>query len=119
MYKKDFSVMGTADPVVTAAGTTVIDKITTANNGGGVTLNEAAVFAGAGTSTFRLIDLGTSGTVNGGTIATFAVAQAAAGGTVLTNLTYWLQAGSYIGLQTAAGTIVQPVRGWIVGQHGR
>lgn len=119
MYTASWHLSGTVDPLVTAAGTVLVWKAPSDNNGGGVTITEAYGYSGAGTATVKLLNMGVSGTVNGGTIATFALSGAAAQvkGTAAVN--HWVDGGTYVGLVTAAGTATLPVGGWFLYVMGR
>lgn len=112
---------GTGAPSVIAAGTVPVWKCPNGAHGGGVTIQEAYAFGGAGTVSVTVIDMGTAGTAAVGTICALAVAQAAAGfAGSASGIDYFLGAGKWVGMQiAAAGTVAQPAGGYLLATPGR
>lgn len=94
--------------IIFTAGTTIIGRTPQPGRGGGITVTEAYAFGKAGTVQLDLVDLGTAGTANLGTICAFP--------SVFTNVPnvgtpsdYWLTGGKYIGLVNGVGTVTAPL----------
>lgn len=102
------NIYGTANPNVTAAGTVIIGKAPGDANGGGVTIHEVVASVQSGTATFKILDLGATGTVAAGTVCSLAVAQATRAPFVGTPAGYWLDGGNYLGVEYPVGTVVPP-----------
>ena len=105
-----YPLYGTANPNITAAGTSIIMKAPSDANGGGITIREAFANVRSGTVTLTLVDLGSTGTAVGGTVCAIAVAVGAGvGGPVAgTPNAYWLDGGNYLGVVYGVGTVVPP-----------
>lgn len=119
MYQVHYPLFGTANPNITAAGTSIIGKAPQDANGGGCTIREAFVNVRSGTVTLVVIDMGTSGTANIGTVCTIAVANTTGGPVAGTPAGYYLDGGNYLGVVYAAGTVVPPaglVVGYVMGR---